>query len=220
MYIYIAKHFWKNGESSTWECHNKIDKELFRYLKNNYTSFSKDRPKYIEVDNHFIYFCYVDTKDNYNRDIVNITFFIVRKKIKISFCDNKNIHNLEIKIFDIQRVFFIVFGFLTIGSVLYFLYFTSLKEEKTIVAVEKQYSKNEYSNFIQSWNKQIDIKEKNKFRLKLDDNLTFMNRLNSLTKTDFFTKKLNEDEIREKLKELTGKRNIFDIVQFIEMNNQ
>ena len=80
MSIYIAKHYWKNEENSTWERHEKIDKKLFNYLKDNYETFVKERKNHIKIDKKNIYLCYEDTKDIYERSITNITFLFVQKK--------------------------------------------------------------------------------------------------------------------------------------------
>ena len=122
MNIYIAKHFWKNGESATWECHEKIDKELFKYLKNNYPYFSKDKPKKINIDKHFVYLCYEDGQDNYGRPIVSITFFVSRKDIKNDFCMNKNIDDLKIKILDLKTIAFSILGLIITGFGINYIY--------------------------------------------------------------------------------------------------
>lgn len=95
MSIYIAKHYWKNNENSTWEYHKKIEKKLFNYLKDNYQLFTKERKTVIKRDKKIIYLCYEDTVDIYNRPITNITFFISNKEQSIELCQEVY-HNLEI----------------------------------------------------------------------------------------------------------------------------
>lgn len=95
MSIYIAKHYWKNNENSTWEYHKKIEKKLFNYLKDNYQLFTKERKTVIKRDKKIIYLCYEDTIDVYNRPITNITFFISNKEQSIELCQEVY-HNLEI----------------------------------------------------------------------------------------------------------------------------
>jgi len=95
MSIYIAKHYWKNNENSTWEYHKKIEKKLFNYLKDNYQLFTKERKTVIKRDKKIIYLCYEDTVDVYNRPITNITFFISNKEQSIELCQEVY-HNLEI----------------------------------------------------------------------------------------------------------------------------
>lgn len=95
MSIYIAKHYWKNNENSTWEYHKKIEKKLFNYLKDNYQLFTKERKTVIKRDKKIIYLCYEDTVDVYNRPITNITFFISNKEQSIELCQEVY-QNLEI----------------------------------------------------------------------------------------------------------------------------
>ena len=95
MSIYIAKHYWKNNENSTWEHHKKIEKKLFNYLKDNYQLFTKERKTVIKRDKKIIYLCYEDTVDVYNRPITNITFFISNKEQSIELCQEVY-QNLEI----------------------------------------------------------------------------------------------------------------------------
>ena len=95
MSIYIAKHYWKNNENSTWEYHKKIEKKLFNYLKDNYQLFTKERKTVIKRDKKIIYLCYEDTIDVYNRPITNITFFISNKEQSIELCQEVY-QNLEI----------------------------------------------------------------------------------------------------------------------------
>lgn len=90
MKVYIAKHYWKDGEDATWESHKKIDKKLFEYLKSNYHNFVKDRPLIIKEEKKYIYFCYEDTVDVYNRTITNVTFFVSKYEIDKDLSEEKN----------------------------------------------------------------------------------------------------------------------------------
>jgi hypothetical protein len=95
MSIYIAKHYWKDKENSTWECHQKIEKSLFNYLKDNYHTFVKEKKTLIKKDKKFIYLCYEDAVDVYNRPITNITFFISKQEQSRFLCQEVY-QNLEI----------------------------------------------------------------------------------------------------------------------------
>jgi hypothetical protein len=109
MNIYIAKHYWKDGETATWECHEKIDKELFQYLKEHYTFFIKDKPKILQEYQQFIYLCYEDTTDVFGRTITNVTFFVMKKKLSREFCTT-SYSNLEIKTKEFEIKTFIILG--------------------------------------------------------------------------------------------------------------
>ncbi len=100
MEIYIAKHYWKNNENATWERHERIDKELFEYLKTNYHNFVKNRPKTLKENGYFIYFCYEDAQDIYDRNITNITFYISKKNMQNDFCNQSMPKGLVLEIFD------------------------------------------------------------------------------------------------------------------------
>lgn len=95
MKVYIAKHYWKDGENATWESHVKIDKKIFEYLKKNYHNFVNNRPLMIKEKKRYIYLCYEDNVDIYNRKITNITFFISKNKIDELLC-SKVYDNLEL----------------------------------------------------------------------------------------------------------------------------
>jgi hypothetical protein len=109
MNIYIAKHYWKDGENATWECHEKIDKELFKYLKDNYTLFINDKPKILEKYQQFIHICYEDTTDVFGRTITNVTFFVMKKKLSMEFCTT-SYSNLEIKTKKFEIKTFLIIG--------------------------------------------------------------------------------------------------------------
>ncbi len=97
MKIYIARHYWKDGQNATWECHNKVDKVVFEYLKENYHKFVANKPEMIEQNNHYVYLCYEEGKDTYDRNITNITFFISKKRVEINLCQ-RPYSDLELEI--------------------------------------------------------------------------------------------------------------------------
>jgi len=125
MSIYIAKHYWKDNENSTWEYHQKIEKRLFNYLKDNYHTFVKERKMVINRDKKFIYLCYEDTVDVYNRPITNITFFISNQQQSRTLCQ-ETYQNLEIREQkEKNRIAYIVM----ILVLLMLLFFTFFNEE-------------------------------------------------------------------------------------------
>lgn len=138
MKVYIAKHYWKNKESATWESHSKIDKEIFKYLKQNYHNFVQNRPLIIRERKHYIYLCYEDSVDIYKRSITNITFFISPSKISEQLC-SKDYHDLELSVSNPQVKFLLKGLFVFVGIL--FLYNVFFNGEK----VERQIDKNETS---------------------------------------------------------------------------
>ena len=125
MSIYIAKHYWKDNENSTWEYHQKIEKRLFNYLKDNYHTFVKERKMVINRDKKFIYLCYEDAVDVYNRPITNITFFISNQQQSRALCQ-ETYQNLEIREQEEKnRIAYIVM----ILVLLMLLFFTFFNEE-------------------------------------------------------------------------------------------
>jgi len=120
MKIYIAKHYWKDGENATWESHEKVDKKIFEYLKKNYHNFVNNRPIMIEEKNSYIYLCYEDNVDIYNRKITNITFFVSKYKVNEPLC-SKTYHDLELSLLNKQQVvFFLKLFVVSVG--LFFIY--------------------------------------------------------------------------------------------------
>ena len=122
MTIYIAKHYWKDGETATWECHPKIDKNLFKYLKENYSILIKDKPKNIQVSKRFIHLCYEETIDTFGRNITNVTFFVMKKQLSIDFCSSVY-SNLEITIKESKIKTFILLGVIFLSLVGIYNYF-------------------------------------------------------------------------------------------------
>lgn len=123
MKIYIAKHYWKDGENATWECHEKVDKALFEYLKENYHKFTKNKPKSIEKDKHFVYLCYEEGKDVYGRNITNVTFFISKKRVQIDYC-NLAYSDLELNIPQKSKLSLVHVALLALGLIMiYFIFF-------------------------------------------------------------------------------------------------
>jgi hypothetical protein len=120
MKIYIAKHYWKDGENATWESHVKVDKKIFEHLKKNYHNFVNNRPLIIEERKKYIYLCYEDTVDIYNRKITNITFFVSKYKVNEPLC-KKIYHNLELHLSNKRQMnFFLKLFVVSVG--LFFIY--------------------------------------------------------------------------------------------------
>jgi len=182
MKVLIAKHYWKNGKNATWECHPKLDKELFEYLKENYHNFVKDRKNEIEKFGYFIYPCYVDAKDDYERNITNITFFVSKSKVKIDVC-NKTYNNFEFTIKERKSKIVIginIIAFLTIGFLaINLLQSKNSSSKKNIVEVKVQ----DYSSFINNWNGQVqNITDKKRFLLIRNENSKLIEQLNDFEK--------------------------------------
>jgi hypothetical protein len=136
MSIYIAKHYWKDNENSTWEYHKKIEKRLFNYLKDNYHTFVKERKTVINKDKKFIYLCYEDAMDVYNRPITNITFFISEQEQSRTLCQEvyQNLEIIEQE--EKNKIAYIVMA-LVLLIILFFTFFN--KED----AVDKKLSTKE-----------------------------------------------------------------------------
>ena len=133
MSIYIVKHYWKDNENSTWECHENVEKSLFDYLKDNYHLFVKERTHLIKKNKKIIYLCYEDTEDIYHRPITNITFFVSNKMLEREFCKEKynNLEMMELK--DNKKIFYIIIAILLL-MLLYFIFFNqkeNVKESST-----------------------------------------------------------------------------------------
>ena len=102
-----------------------------------------------------------------------------------------------------------------IFSIYFFNNIVIQKNKKVTIENMNNKEKKDYSTFLMVWNNQVKLQNKNQFELAIDENLTFIKKLNEFTKTDSFTKDLTEDEIIKKLKELTQKQNISDVIEYI-----
>jgi hypothetical protein len=199
MKILIAKHYWKNGKIATWEYHQKLDKKIFEYLKENYHNFVKERKSKIEKNGYFIYLCYENAKDDHARDITNITFLISKSKPKeTSNLCHKIYKNLELKVKaekDNRNLILIVLGLiilLTIGV----LSINSVKTKASNTQQVIQPKVENYTHFIDSWNEQVlNITDNKSYLLKRDNNIKLITQLNNFEKVfyeDFNKSKVNE----------------------------
>ncbi len=117
MRIYIAKHYWKERETATWEVSDKFDREIFQYIKNNYSKFIQNRVNILRMNSKYIYFIYDKKKDIYDRDITEITAFQCRRKTDMDFSTKKD-KPLEFIAFDREDYYLMggVIGILVIIS--------------------------------------------------------------------------------------------------------
>ena len=163
MKLYIAKHYWKDNEKATWEVHKKINKELFEYLKRNYSRFEREKPRQIIEGKYFIYLCYKKgTEKEAYRSFTNITFFIALKEIPINFlkkeklCKKATAHNLEIKLQDIKTMIIKLGIIIVLLSSIYVfqdnINFKFSKIEKTTINPKEHPN---YINLATVWNTQI-----------------------------------------------------------------
>lgn len=219
MKIYIAKHYWRDGEHAIWESHQKIDKRLFEYLKDNYPKFVAQKPKKIKEGKYHVYLCYEDKKDIYERTITNITFFVVKKESDYNFCNNTTERDLEFEIKDEKDTKKYLFGALivaTIALIAFYLY-TKENNEKSIT-ISQNIETRDYSGFIKSWNNRL--KEEPELTIRPNNNRTIIDELNRIFKrcdrVNLLLKEdLTTDEIKENLaKELhIEERDISSIVE-------
>jgi len=145
MTIYIAKHYWKDGETATWECHPKIDKKLFKYLKENYSLFIKNKPKNLLVYKQFIYLCYEETTDIFGRDITNVTFFVIKKQLSIDFCSSIY-SNLEITIKEYKIKTFILLGVIFLSLVGIYNYFPQTNTPSCSKTITREINSSDINN--------------------------------------------------------------------------
>ncbi len=182
MKVYVVKHYWKDGENATWESHPKVDKEIFEYLKKNYHNFVKDRPLMIKEDK-YIYFCYEEKKDIYNRNITDITFFVSEYKIDEKLCNKKDSNTLELELATPQESqinpFLIrsLIGLVAIVGILLFWFYNS-NEQKSLENKDKNMTNLSKTEKINSEKEEINIKVNKELRdinLSIKDiNLTFI----------------------------------------------
>jgi len=150
MKIYIAKHYWKDGENATWEHHSKIDTELFEYIKKNYHKFVQNKPNMIKQNGYYVYICYEDSKDIYNRSITNATFFISKKVISKELCEQEY-QNLELNLAGNNKINLKI---LTIALLIIIGFFATI--------FIKNDTKKPSKEILIEENEQIDINEKSK----------------------------------------------------------
>jgi len=211
MKIYIVKHYWENGKNATWQKHDNIDNELFEYLKNNYHKFVESRKSNDKFKTYNIHLCYEDKKDIYNRDITNITFFISKNKIPLDIC-NKDYNNLEKNNKEKKYIFIAVAIFLLL-LVLFFSNFNN-KQKGGTTKIVKETTKQDYTAFINNWNKFVqDITNKKEFLLNRESNEKLIEQLNNFKKPFYYSK----DEIEKKLSGLEYS-NAKKYKKFLELN--
>jgi len=217
MKVYVAKHYWKDGKNAKWECHEKIDKKLFEYLKNNYHNFVINKPKMIKQDKQFIYLCYQDTKDHFGRNITEVTFFVLSREVENNFC-KKKYKNLEFDVWNNRTVLWI-FGALFLVVI---MGISIVDQSSKVIKVEiEEQIGHDYIILIKDWNTQLITSNKKEFLLDEDNNTKVILKLNQIMKKFdvTFNENMNEDEIRQVLKKSTKEKSISDIVKKVLMMN-
>lgn len=244
MKLYMIKHYWKDGENATWECHTKIDKDLFQYVKENYHIFKEERPKVLKKDSTLIYFCYEDTTDFANRSITNMIFFISKKKVNLDLCKKTKIEGLELIIPKKSNSLLIpILGIsLLVGAIYY-----NEDSPKELIVPEPIVM--DYTSFIDDWNKQSNkelrlsrhsneemIKQLNQFMMdsRTDENNESIwkaytghtidaykvfrkNHYDDFNIT--FNVDMSEDKIKSKLKKAIGEKTMSGIINKVLMMN-
>lgn len=227
MSVYIAKHYWKDGEHSTWECHKKIDKQLFKYFKENYHKFVVEKPRMIQQGKQTIYLCYEDKIDSYGRTIVNITFFVLSKKVDYSFCNEVEVKDLELTILEQEnnKLWIAIVVVILIGlGIIYKIGLVngneSIASSYTKTAKEKNIL--DYTVFIKNWNTQMENNSEPKFKLS-ENNKTVISELNKMV-SDFnitFNENIGVDKLKNKFsKKLETDNNMADIVKAFLKNKR
>lgn len=214
---YKVKHYWRDGASSVWEADEKLDREVFEYLKKNYHSFVEKRPKSLSHKNHKILFEYKDSKDSFGRDITDIVFDISILKVS----------NQKRKIY-----FFIFLLLFILGSI--FFYSIDSKENnnkpnssKNSILVKKESSEKlidkDWNFFVTDWNKKLPIDD-DKFKLKENNSKYIITKLNEWLEPfeDFKKIDLNVsfEDFEKKIKKFTKKKNMNRYFEEIQEKNQ
>lgn len=210
MKIYIAKHYWKDGKNATWECHKKIDKELFKYLKNNYHNFVTDKPKMIKQGKYVVYLCYKEGTDSYGRSISEVTFFVLNREIEKDFCKMK-VKDLKIILFDKREKILLLSSSFLLVAFLFIMRDTEVKIKED----NKTIANNNYTVLIKDWNNKLFASNEEEFLLDENNNTKMLLKLNKIMRTFnvTFDEHMSEDKIRKILKKATGKESLSDIVK-------
>ena len=88
-----AKHYWLNGENATWSVSDSFDASALRWFKNQYSQLEHERFLFKVFQHKTIFFFYLDNKDVYGRNIVEITAILVN----VLFTDPENVRPLIAK---------------------------------------------------------------------------------------------------------------------------
>jgi len=248
MKIYIVKHYWKNGENSTWERHKKVNNDIFEYLKDNYHHFVSERKREVQKNGYYIYLCYEDTKDIFARDITNVIFFISKEKLTILLCE-QTYNNLELiietKKSKLLFVSILIVFIISLG--INFFNISTLPQSRNKL-IDKNISKNhiihDYAPLINNWNQQVQyLTNKKTFLLIRNDNKELIKQLNIFVKPFFnsietksdnyrvflfenhynknilFDMDMDRSELKKNLKKITNKTEMSEMVKKILMMN-
>ena len=74
-YFFKTKHYWKDDETATWNSAKEFDDKLLDVLKSKYSDLVNSRDKFIEVDGKLLLLFYVESKDIFDRPLVEIAAF-------------------------------------------------------------------------------------------------------------------------------------------------
>ena len=115
MKIYVAKHYWRDKETATWQVSSRFDREIFQYIKNNYSQIIHKKVHCLKMNAKYIYIYYKKKKDIYSRDITEIVAYQCKRKIDIGL-DKRDNNSLEFRIFDRDEGYIIAFILILIIS--------------------------------------------------------------------------------------------------------
>lgn len=100
--IYIARHYWEDGEFAVWKASDNFPRPLLSWLKSNYSELvSGNRPKWVDYLGEKLFLFYKDEKEVHGRMATQLTVCLITG-------DGKNIdetlvyNNLK-KITDIEK---------------------------------------------------------------------------------------------------------------------
>jgi len=85
-----AKHYWEDGNTATWERSDTFEKDILSVIKTKYSQLSKSKIDYMDIDGKTIFLFYRETKDIFERPIVEIAALYSKYKFK----NNAKIHQI------------------------------------------------------------------------------------------------------------------------------
>ena len=71
--FHTARHYWLNGKNATWSISPLFDQQIFKWIKDRYSSLENSRISTKQIESCTLFFFYSDKQDIYGRNITEVT---------------------------------------------------------------------------------------------------------------------------------------------------
>ena len=65
--VFVARHYWHDGDSATWRSSEHINREVYREIRARYATLKSARPRFERIGDYDVVYNYVDATDRFGR---------------------------------------------------------------------------------------------------------------------------------------------------------